>query len=87
MGFFPGYRSIHTIWMHHMDANKICKKMLDGNYTRMVHAVKQILEATPHKSTAVRPHLSSHKPFKEEERDMRGPAGETSANSQAIFFL
>ena len=49
-----------TAWLHHLDLNKILKKKLDRNYTRILCAVlKKFLEAAPYK-TAVEQSLPSH---------------------------
>ena len=62
--FFPSSGCINTaIWMHHIDA-KCMEKKLDNNYTRMLRAVfKQVLEATPHKTAAVQSPNTHHENY------------------------
>ena len=40
MGILPSYCHVSTTeWLHHLDFNKTPEEKIDGNYTRIVHAV------------------------------------------------
>ena len=74
-----------TVWMHHLDTNKMHDKKLDGNYTRILHAVltkswKQLL--TKHWLYS---HLPSHRPFKLDRQDMLGTVGGIRKKSEVMF--
>ena len=64
-GFFPSCGCVNTtVWMHHMDANKMHREK--SRWELLSNArnyLEQILEGTSHKTTAVRPltfHLKNH---------------------------
>ena len=53
---------ITTVWLHNFDLKHLEKK-LHGNYTEMLHAILQILEAAPNKTASVQlltSHLINH---------------------------
>ena len=61
--FFPCSGSINTtIWMHHMDTNKAYgEKAWRQLHKNAASNIEQVLEATPHKTTAVRPPATNKK--------------------------
>ena len=63
MQFFPSSGRVDiAICMHYIDAKRMEKK-LDGNYTRILRAIKQVLEAAPHKAAAARPPTTHHESY------------------------
>ena len=59
MRFLPSWScSSATIWLHHLDSNKQLKKKLDGNYTRILHAILN----KSRKQHPTKQHMYSHLP-------------------------
>ena len=65
MGILPSYNCVNTtVSLYHLDFNEILEEKARGQLHKDVGCCfKQILEATPYKSTAVQPftsHLTNH---------------------------
>ena len=69
--------------MHHQDVNETHgEKARWELHKNTTHYFEQILEAAPHKTIGcAHTYLLSHKPYKSDEKDMRGTAGEVRTNS------
>ena len=65
MQFFPSSGHFDTaIWMHHMDANKTYgEKTWQQLHKNAESCIEEVLEATPHKTTAVQPPTTHHKNY------------------------
>ena len=82
--FLPNNGRVDTaIWMHHMDANKTYgEKAWQQLKKNVANCIEEVLEATPHKTAALRPPTTHHKKLsKLDELDMRDTAGEVRKNS------
>ena len=65
MGFFTSCDCVDTtLWMHHMNADKMHREKTSWElHNNATSYFEQILEATPHETTVVRPltsHLKNH---------------------------
>ena len=76
MGFISGCVCVNTtVWMYHMDANKMQGEKVRWELPMNVTSYfEQILEATPHETTAVQPLTSNLKNFPS-KTDMWDTAG------------
>ncbi len=53
-----------AIWMHYMDANKVAGEKAKGQiYKNAACNIEQVLEATPHKASTIRPPTSHHENY------------------------
>ena len=62
-----------------MDFNKVPGDKVDGNYTRILHAV--LRNSTLQKSSCTATYLPSYKPTKKDKQDMLGTADKIRTNS------
>ena len=65
MQFLPGRGRVDTaVWMHYLDANKTAGEEAGRQLHKNVASnIEQVLAATPHKASAIRPHPSHHENY------------------------
>ena len=65
MQFLPGSGRIDTaIWMHYLDANKTAEEEARWQLHKNVASnIEQVLAATPHKVSTLRPPASHHENY------------------------